>query len=136
MRQTCAALGLEEFVSCMPEGYDTRVGQGGRGLSGGQLQLLAIGRAALRRAPLLLLDEATANLDLVREEAVQNALWQLMRDKTVVAAAHRLQTVMRMDRIFVLQNGRVSESGAPEELLRRDGVFRALRQAGRQPAEI
>ncbi|MDR1069564.1 MAG: thiol reductant ABC exporter subunit CydD [Gracilibacteraceae bacterium] len=130
MRQTCSELGLAKFVAEMPDGYSTRVGQGGRGLSGGQIQLLAIGRAALRRAPLLLLDEATANLDLAREETVQNALWRLMRDKTVVAAAHRLQTTMRMDRIFVLQRGRVSESGAPAELMRRDGAFRALRQAG------
>ncbi|MDR1322033.1 MAG: thiol reductant ABC exporter subunit CydD [Gracilibacteraceae bacterium] len=130
MRQTCSELGLAEFVADLPDGYATRVGQGGRGLSGGQIQLLAIGRAALRRAPLLLLDEATANLDLAREETVQNALWRLMRDKTVVAAAHRLQTTMRMDRILVLQRGRVSESGAPAELMRRDGAFRALRQAG------
>ncbi|MDR1603506.1 MAG: thiol reductant ABC exporter subunit CydD [Gracilibacteraceae bacterium] len=123
MRQTCADMGLADFIAGMPEGYDTRVGQGGRALSGGQAQLLAVGRAALRRAPLLLLDEATANLDLVREEAVQAALWRLMRGKTVIAAAHRLQTVARMDRILVLQRGRVSESGPPAELLGRDGLL-------------
>ncbi|MDR1135137.1 MAG: thiol reductant ABC exporter subunit CydD [Clostridiales Family XIII bacterium] len=119
-------LGLDAFVAAMPEAYETRVGQGGRELSGGQRQLVAICRAWLRQAPLLLLDEATANLDLLREETVQEALWKLMRGKTVIAAAHRLKTVERMDRLIVLDSGIIRESGTPAELLKAGGLYKDM----------
>ncbi|MDR0424128.1 MAG: thiol reductant ABC exporter subunit CydD [Clostridiales Family XIII bacterium] len=123
MLEASRLLGLDAFIEAMPDGYGTRVGQGGRGLSGGQRQLLAICRGWLRQAPLLLLDEATANLDLLREEAVQEALWKLMRGKTVIAAAHRLKTVEHMDRLIVLDSGLVREAGAPSELIGAGGIY-------------
>jgi ATP-binding cassette subfamily C protein CydD len=123
MLEASRLLGLDAFIEAMPDGYATRVGQGGRGLSGGQRQLLAICRAWLRQAPLLLLDEATANLDLLREESVQDALWKLMRGKTVIAAAHRLKTVEHMDRLIVLDSGLVREAGAPSELVGAGGIY-------------
>jgi ABC-type transport system involved in cytochrome bd biosynthesis fused ATPase/permease subunit len=124
-------LGIRPWIEGLPEGLDTRIGQGGRELSGGQRQLLAITRAWLRQSPLLLLDEATANLDIFREEAVQEALIRLMSGRTVLAAAHRLRTVSAMDRVLVIQGGRVVEDGAPEVLKTAGGTYQALLEAGR-----
>jgi thiol reductant ABC exporter CydD subunit len=123
-------LGLRPWLEGLPEGLDTPIGQGGRELSGGQRQLLSITRAWLRRAPLLLLDEAAANLDLFREEAVQEALLRLMPGRTVLAAAHRLQTVSAMDRVLVIEGGRVVEDGSPELLKTAGGAYRSLLEAG------
>ncbi|MDR2211541.1 MAG: thiol reductant ABC exporter subunit CydD [Spirochaetaceae bacterium] len=124
------SLGLLSWLEGLPEGLDTRIGQGGRELSGGQRQLLAITRAWLRRSPLLLLDEATANLDLFREEAVQEALLCLMSGRTVLAAAHRLRTVSAMDRVLVIEEGRVVEEGPPALLKTAGGTYQALLEAG------
>jgi ATP-binding cassette subfamily C protein CydD len=123
-------LGIRSWLEGLPEGLDTRIGQGGRELSGGQRQLLAITRAWLRRSPLLLLDEAAANLDLVREEAVQEALLRLMSGRTVLAAAHRLRTAGAMDRVLVIEGGRVAEDGAPGVLRTAGGTYQALLEAG------
>ncbi|MDR2257939.1 MAG: thiol reductant ABC exporter subunit CydD [Treponema sp.] len=123
-------LGIRSWLEGLPDGLDTRIGQGGRELSGGQRQLLAITRAWLRQSPLLLLDEAAANLDIFREEAVQEALICLMSGRTVLAAAHRLRTVSAMDRVLVIEGGRIVEDGTPEVLKTAGGTYQALLEAG------
>lgn len=114
------------FVQDLPRGYDTHVGERGARLSGGQVQRLALARAFLKDAPLLILDEATANLDPEIEALVQEALGRLLRGKTALLIAHRLATVYRADRILVLDEGRIVEEGKHAQLLRRDGVYRRL----------
>jgi ATP-binding cassette subfamily C protein CydD len=130
IREAGERLGIRSWLEGLPEGLETRIGQGGRELSGGQRQLLAITRAWLRQSPLLLLDEATANLDLVREEAVREALLHLMAGRTVLAAAHRLRTVSAMDRVLVIDGGRVVEDGAPGVLKTAGGIYQSLLEAG------
>ena len=115
-----------EFITALPQGYDTRVGEGGQLLSGGQRQAVAIARAMLKDAPILLLDEATASLDSVWEERVRASLERLMRARTVLVIAHRLATVARADYICVLDQGRIVEEGSHEELLSRNGFYTAL----------
>jgi ATP-binding cassette subfamily B protein len=115
-----------EFIEAMPQGMATIVGDRGTKLSGGQRQRIAIARALLKDAPLLLLDEATSALDSASEESVREALADLMRDRTVIAIAHRLSTVQSFDRILVLQGGHVVQDGAPDELAQRAGPFRDL----------
>jgi ATP-binding cassette subfamily B protein len=110
----------------LPNGLDTVVGDRGVKLSGGQRQRLAIARAFLKDAPLLMLDEATSALDGESEEAIRGALNSLMRGRTVIAIAHRLSTVRSFDRIVMLQEGRIVEDGSPDHLLRQDGLYRQL----------
>jgi ATP-binding cassette subfamily B protein len=117
---------VEEFVLRLPEGYRTEVGERGLRLSGGQRQRLAIARAILKDAPLLLLDEATSALDAESERAVQSALQIAMRGRTTIAIAHRLATVQRADRIFVLDQGRLVDSGTHAELVARGGLYARL----------
>jgi len=112
-----------EFIAAMPQGYDTRVGERGVTLSGGQRQRLCLARAFVRNAPILVLDEATASLDSKAEAEVQAAIDRLAERRTVIAVAHRLSTLAAMDRIVVLAEGRLVESGGFDELLRRGGVF-------------
>jgi ATP-binding cassette subfamily B protein len=115
-----------DFIEAMPEGMATIVGDRGMKLSGGQRQRIAIARAFLKDAPLLLLDEATSSLDSESEEAIRDSLGRLMRDRTVIAIAHRLSTVRTFDRIVVLHAGRVVQDGAPDHLMRREGQYRDL----------
>jgi len=110
----------------MPEGYDTVIGEKGVRLSGGERQRLAIARAILKNAPILILDEATSALDTESEAYVQAALSNLMEGRTVFVIAHRLSTVRRADRILVLEQGRVTETGTHEQLLQRSGTYRRL----------
>lgn len=126
VREVCRSIGAADFIEALPQGYDTMVGQGGQALSGGEGQLLAIARACLKDAPLILLDEATRNLDWQKDRAVQRALDYLTAGKTVIAIAHRLQTVARMDKILVLEDGRLAAYDSPSALQRRDGAFRRL----------
>jgi len=121
-----------EFIRALPEGFDTIVGERGLKLSGGQRQRLAIARAFLRDAPIILLDEATSALDTESEQAIQEALMRLVQNRTVIAIAHRLSTLHSFDRIVVLDRGRIIEDGAPRDLLRRDGPY--ARMYGRQLA--
>jgi subfamily B ATP-binding cassette protein MsbA len=126
----CAkAAAAHDFVTAMPDGYDTLVGEGGALLSGGQRQRIAIARAMLKDAPILLLDEATSALDTESERQVQVALARLMKDRTTLVVAHRLSTVAGADIIHAMDQGRIAESGTHAELLVRGGLYESLYSA-------
>ena len=118
----------DEFIQKLPQGYDTRVGENGVLLSGGQRQRLAIARAILKNAPILILDEATSALDNESERFIQAALEHVMKNRTTVVIAHRLSTIKRADKIVVLHQGRVMEQGTHEQLLAMAGHYAQLYQ--------
>ena len=113
----------DEFVSKMPEGYNTVIGENGDTLSGGERQRISIARALLKNAPIVLLDEATASLDVENETRIQAGISELVKDKTVLVIAHRMRTIANTDKVVVIENGRVSECGSPEELSKTGGWF-------------
>src|SRR5262249_5289024 len=115
-----------DFILALPAGYDTVIGERGVRLSGGERQRLAIARALLKNAPILILDEATSALDSESEALVQSALHNLMSGRTAFVSAHRLSTVRRADRIVVIDNGTISEVGAHEDLMKKPGTYRRL----------
>jgi len=115
-----------EFISDLPDNYQTLVGERGIKLSGGERQRVAIARAILKNAPILILDEATSSLDSESERLIQDAMDELMKGKTTIVIAHRLSTVIRMDRIIVVENGAVAASGTHQTLIRREGTYKKL----------
>ena len=119
----------EEFVSRLPEGYHSNIGENGCALSGGERQRVSIARAILKDAPVVILDEATASMDAENETLVQQALSVLLRGKTVLVIAHRMRTIANVDQVVVLEQGRVAETGTPQELLAQKGSFYRLAAA-------
>jgi subfamily B ATP-binding cassette protein MsbA len=126
VREAAAAAYADEFIMQLPNGYDTVIGEAGVRLSGGQRQRLAIARALLKNAPILILDEATSNLDTESESLVQKALSNLMQGRATLVIAHRLSTVMRANRIVVVEGGQVVEEGSHDELMALGGTYRRL----------
>ena len=115
-----------EFIKQLPEGFDTLVGERGVKLSGGQRQRIAIARAILKDAPILVLDEATSALDSESEKLIQDALQELMKNRTSIVIAHRLSTIAKLDRIIVLEDGEIKEDGSHDGLIARGGVYAKL----------
>jgi len=126
VREAAAAAYADEFIMELPRGYDTVIGESGLRLSGGQRQRLAIARALLKNAPILILDEATSHLDTESEALVQKALYNLMQGRTTLVIAHRLSTVQRADRIVVMEAGKIIEEGSHAELLELGGSYKRL----------
>ena len=112
-----------DFILSLPDGYDTKIGEGGASLSGGERQRISIARAIIKDAPIIILDEATANVDPENEEALMQAIQALTRDKTIIMIAHRLKTVEHADQILVLDQGRIVEQGKHQDLLAKQGIY-------------
>ena len=129
VREAARASGCDEFIRALPEGYETKVGSGGTRLSGGERQRIAIARAMLKDAPIVILDEATAYIDPENEAVIQRALTKLMKDKTVIIIAHRLSTVTGADQIVLINKGSVECSGTHSELLKESELYNAMWQA-------
>ncbi|MBR0408588.1 MAG: ABC transporter ATP-binding protein [Clostridia bacterium] len=136
VRAAAKAANCDEFVAKLPKGYDTPIGENGAKLSGGERQRISIARALLKNAPIVLLDEATASLDVENETKVQGALSRLLEGKTVLVIAHRMRTVEAADKVIVLADGKVAEEGSPAELItRQNGIFRRMTQLQASSAE-
>jgi len=126
--QAARLANCEAFIRKLPEGYNTQIGENGSNLSGGERQRISIARAFLKDAPIILLDEATASLDVENETLIQEALSSLIKDKTVLIIAHRMRTIAHADKIVVLKDGVVAEQGDPRELAEKDSIYRHMTQ--------
>ena len=124
-KRACA----HEFIMSLPDGYDTNVGERGANLSGGQRQRIAIARAILKNSPILILDEAVSNLDTENERDIQQALKEISRDRTTLVIAHRLSTIMAADKLVVLDNGKIVQTGTPADLIQERGLYKTLVKA-------
>ena len=113
-----------EFISKLPNGYDTVIGEGGASLSGGERQRISIARAIMKNAPIIILDEATANVDPENEKDLMNAVDALTKEKTIIMIAHRLKTVRHADQIVVVDNGKISQLGTHDELMKQEGIYK------------
>ena len=114
----------DDFIEAFPDGYQTIIGEGGSSLSGGQKQRISIARAMLKDAPIIIFDEATANVDPENEDKLQKAMEQLMKNKTIIMIAHRLKTVRNADQIIVIDQGNIVQQGKHEQLIQEDGIYR------------
>ena len=126
VRAAATQVNVNSFIEQLPQGYDTQLRQRGTNLSGGEKQLLAFARAAIRNPSILILDEATANLDVRTEALIQQALEKLLIGRTAIIIAHRLSTIRSVDRILVLKQGHLVESGSHDELLDQNGLYASL----------
>ena len=126
IKKAACLAAAEEFIEKLPEKYETCIGERGVKLSGGQKQRIAIARAFLKNPPVLVLDEATSSLDTATEKVVQESLEKLSANRTTITIAHRLSTIVNADRIFVLQDGIVAETGTHEQLMRKNGIYKKL----------
>ena len=115
-----------DFIEALPDGYDTVIGEGGADLSGGEKQRISIARAILKDAPIIIFDEATANVDPENEDKLQKAMESLSKDKTVIMIAHRLKTIRNADNIIVLDDGVITEEGNHEALMQENGLYKAF----------
>lgn len=129
------AANCDEFVSKLPEGYHTMIGENGCMLSGGERQRISIARALLKDAPIVLLDEATASLDVENETQIQKAISKLVKDKTVLIIAHRMRTVAGADKLIVLKDGVVAEQGSPDELYKKNGIYTQMADMQRKSVD-
>ncbi|MFV9672875.1 MAG: ATP-binding cassette domain-containing protein, partial [Acidimicrobiia bacterium] len=126
VREAARTAEAHDFIEALPSGYETIVGERGQKLSGGQRQRLSIARALVTGSPILLLDEATSSVDNETEAAIQRSLARVAHDRTVVVIAHRLSTIRHADRIYVVGDGTIVESGTHEELIDHAGIYRSL----------
>lgn len=129
------AANCDEFVSKLPDGYNTMIGENGSMLSGGERQRISIARALLKDAPIVLLDEATASLDVENETQIQKAISKLVKDKTVLIIAHRMRTVAGVDKLIVLKDGVVAEQGSPDELYKKNGIYTQMADMQRKSVD-
>jgi ATP-binding cassette subfamily B protein len=113
-----------DFIMSLPEGYDTIIGEGGASLSGGEKQRISIARAIMKDAPIIILDEATANVDPENEAELSKAIEELTKNKTIIMIAHRLKTVRHANQILVVSDGKISQRGTHEELISEEGIYK------------
>ena len=133
--EAARAAQCDELIRKLPQGYQTVIGENGSTLSGGERQRISIARALLKDAPVVLLDEATASLDVENESAVQTALSRLLQGKTVLVIAHRMRTVAGADHIVVLEDGHVVQQGTPAELMEQGGLYRRMVELQNESAQ-
>ena len=121
-----------DFTMALPDGYDTMIGENGASLSGGEKQRISIARAIMKDAPVIILDEATANVDPENEKNLMDAIQALTKEKTILMIAHRLKTVRNAERIFVIDKSRIAQHGTHDELMKQDGIYRRFVDSRRQ----
>ena len=135
VKKACVSAHVDHFIHTLSDGYNTMIGENGSELSGGERQRISIARAFLKDAPIILLDEATASLDVDNETLIQQSLSELIKNKTVLIIAHRMRTVASADKIVVLKDGVVAEQGSPAELEAKNGIYKHMMSMQLKSAE-